>query len=64
MQGKPNTSRQSYLYREIRYSESRGLAINYPAMERQVNAINLYSREEQALLKNRTKAFLKVLSHV
>ncbi|MDX1696595.1 MAG: hypothetical protein R3208_22710 [Ketobacteraceae bacterium] len=64
MQGKANTPKHSYLYREIRYSASRGLAINYAAMERQVNAINLYAHEEKMLLQSRTKAFLKVLSHV
>jgi len=64
MQGKATTSRSSHLYREIQFSASRGLAINYAAMERQVNAINLYSPQEQLLLKSRTNAFLKVLSHV
>lgn len=64
MQGKATRSRSSHLYREIQFGASRGLAINYAAMERQVNAINLYSPQEQLLLKSRTNAFLKVLSHV
>lgn len=64
MQGKLNTPRSSYLYREIRYSASRGLAINYAAMERQVNAMTSYSTQEKLLLRSRTQAFIKVLSHV
>lgn len=64
MQGKVTLPRSSHLYREIQFSASRGLAINYAAMERQLNAINLYSPQERLLLKSRTSAFRKVLSHV
>lgn len=64
MQGKTTTPRSSYLYREMRHNVSRGLAIDYAAMERQVNAITSYSTQEKQLLRGHTQAFIKVLSHV
>lgn len=64
MHSKHTVERDYFLARELRHIESRGLAINYAAIERQVNAINLYPAQEQARLKHRTSAFLKMLSHV
>ena len=64
MPTKAHVPHSSHLYRELRHIESRGLSINYSAMERQVYAINHASSDEQTMLKNHSTAFLKVLSHV
>lgn len=64
MQQRTYKPRQSQLYRELRHIESRGLSINYAAIEKQILAMNLYPGIEQALLKNRSSAFSKLLANV